>query len=86
MPEICRFYGIVIALYYNEHNPPHFHVKYGDYAAEVSITTLEIINGELPRRAKLLVLEWADEHRNELMENWKLAREMKELKRIDPLK
>ena len=85
MPEICRFYGMIIALYYNEHNPPHFHVKYGDFMAEIDITTLTILSGELPKRAKALVLEWADDHRAELLEDWYLAREMKELKKIEPL-
>ena len=66
MPEISRFYGIIIAMYYNEHNPPHFHAKYGEFTAEIDITTLQIFKGELPKRARTLVLEWADEHRNEL--------------------
>lgn len=86
MPEISRFYGIIIALYYNEHNPPHFHAKYADYQAEIDIITLQIISGDLPKRAKLLVLEWADEHRTELMEDWDLARKMQTLKKIEPLK
>lgn len=86
MPEISRFYGIIIALYYNEHNPPHFHAKYGNYQAEIDIRTLQLIVGELPTRAKALVLEWADEHRTELLEDWDLARKMVELKPIEPLK
>lgn len=86
MPEISRFYGIIIAMYYNEHNPPHFHVKYGEYMAEIDIKTLQILVGELPKRAKNLVLEWADEHREELILDWNLARQMQELNAIDPLK
>lgn len=86
MPEISRFYGIIIALYYNEHNPPHFHAKYGEFVAEIDIRTLQILSGELPKRAKTLVLEWADEHRDELMLDWELARNMAELKPIEPLK
>lgn len=86
MPEISRFYGIIIALYYNEHNPPHFHAKYGEFVAEIDIRTLEIINGNLPKRAKALVLEWADDHRDDLMLDWDLARKMAELKPIEPLK
>ena len=86
MPEISRFYGIIIALYYNEHNPPHFHAKYGEFSAEIEISTLKILNGELPKRAKTLVMEWADEHRDELMQDWELARQQSELKAIDPLK
>lgn len=86
MPEISRFYGIIIALYYNEHNPPHFHAKYGEFVAEIDIRTLQILSGDLPKRAKALVLEWADEHRDELMIDWELARKMAELKPIEPLK
>jgi hypothetical protein len=52
MPEVSRFYGIIIALYYNEHNPPHFHAKYGEFQAEIDIRTLQILNGEIPKRAK----------------------------------
>jgi hypothetical protein len=86
MPEVSRFYGIIIALYYNEHNPPHFQAKYGEFQAEIVINTLQILNGELPKRAKTLVLEWADEHREELMQDWELARQKSELKAIEPLK
>jgi hypothetical protein len=85
MPEISRFFGIIIGMYFNEHNPPHFHAKYGEFHAEIEIETLKIIEGELPRRAKALVLEWAEEHRGELMENWNFARELHELKMIKPL-
>ncbi len=86
MPEISRFYGIIIALYYNEHNPPHFHAKYGEFVAEIDIKTLQILNGSLPKRAKALVLEWADDHRSELMLDWELARKMAVLNPIEPLK
>ena len=86
MPEICRFYGIIIAMYYNEHNPPHFHAKYGEFGAEIDIRTLQVFKGELPKRAKTLVLEWADEHRAELEHDWELARQKQELKDIEPLK
>lgn len=58
MPEVSRFYGIIIALYYNEHNPPHFHAKYGEFQAEIDIRTLQILNGEIPKRAKALIMEW----------------------------
>ncbi len=86
MPEVSRFYGIIIALYYNEHNPPHFHVLYAEYKAEIDIRTLQILKGEIPKRAKSLVLEWADEHREELMLAWELARQKQELNKIEPLK
>jgi len=86
MPEVSRFYGIIIAFYYNEHNPPHFHAKYSEFKAEIDIRTLQILKGELPKRAKTMVLEWADEHRDELMQDWELARQKHELKEIEPLK
>jgi hypothetical protein len=85
MPEISRFFGIVIGMFFNEHNPPHFHARYGEAQAEIDIQTFRIIEGDLPGRAKAMVLEWAEEHREELMENWNLAREMRELKNIKPL-
>jgi hypothetical protein len=49
MPEICRFYGIIIGMFYNEHSPPHFHAKYGEFEIEVNINTLEILNGKIPK-------------------------------------
>jgi hypothetical protein len=85
MPEICRFLGIIITMYFNEHNPPHFHARYGDHRAEIAIETLSIIAGRLPPRVLGLVMEWAALHRQELMEDWELARQQIELKRIAPL-
>lgn len=86
MPEVSRFYGIIIAFYYNEHNPPHFHAKYGEFIAEIDIRTLQLLGGELPKRAKTLVLEWADEHRDELIQDWELARQQRKLNEIEPLR
>jgi hypothetical protein len=74
MPEICRFLGIVIAMYYKEHQPPHFHAKYGEFRASFSIEDLKLIEGQMPKRVISLVLEWAFEHRGELLEDWELAR------------
>ena len=85
MPEICRFLGIVIAMYYNEHQPPHFHAKYGEYRALFSIEDLRMIEGEMPKRVISLVLEWAFEHRKALLEDWELAVCKKQLKKIEPL-
>ncbi len=85
MPEICRFLGIVISMYYKEHAPPHFHAKYGGQRAAFSINDLKIIEGDLPKRIVSLVLEWAFEHRNELLEDWNFAQRHEELKKIDPL-
>ncbi len=59
MPEICRFYGIVIAIFYSEHNPPHFHARYTDQKASISIRDLAVMEGSLPPRAMGLVTEWA---------------------------
>ncbi len=70
MPEITRFYGFVIRMYYDEHPPPHFHVSYQDADATIRIDTLDLLRGTLPRRAMLLVAEWALAHREELRQNW----------------
>lgn len=86
MPEISRFFGIIIRIYFGDHNPPHFHAIYQEDSAEYEINTLTIIRGSLPSRAHAMVLEWASLHREELMDNWKLATEMKEIKKIEPLK
>ena len=67
MPEISRFLGIVIAMYYKEHEPPHFHAKYGNQSGVFSIAELKLIEGSLPKRIISLVLEWAFEHRKELI-------------------
>ena len=85
MPEISRFFGIVIAMYYNDHSPPHFHAKYGDFEAVIAIETGELVDGHLPARVIGLVQEWRECHRDELGDDWDLARERKALKRIDPL-
>lgn len=85
MPQISRFFGIVIYMYYNDHAPPHFHAEYGEHEAVYTIETLEILRGKLPRRAHSMVVEWATLYREELRENWYQAREMKGLNRIEPL-
>ena len=85
MPEICRFLGIVISMYYKEHAPPHFHAKYGGQRAAFSINDLKIIEGNLPKRIVSLVLEWAFDHRDELLEDWSFAQRHEELKKITPL-
>jgi len=85
MPEISRFLGIIITMYFNEHNPAHFHARYGEYKAEIAIETLSVIAGRLPPRVLGLVMEWAALHRSELMEDWDLARRQADLKKIAPL-
>jgi hypothetical protein len=84
VPEISRFLGIVIAILYREHHPPHFHATYGEFEIMVGIED-GIVRGEFPRRALGLVLEWYQTHQDELRENWELARLRKPLKRIPPL-
>ena len=85
MPEISRFLGIIIAMYYNDHTPSHFHAPYGDYEAVIVIDTGEVIEGRLPPRVLGLVQEWREYHRGELNEDWILARERKALQQIKPL-
>lgn len=85
MPEISRFLGIVIAMFYNDHGPPHFHARYGDSEIRVNIETGQIMSGAFPKRAEGLVMEWLELHRTELMQDWKLAGERKPLKKIAPL-
>ena len=85
MPEICRFLGIIIAMYYNDHSPPHFHARYGEAKAEIEIQTLTVLSGKLPPRALGLVIEWASQHQEELLMDWELARQHQQLKAIKPL-
>ena len=85
MPEICRFLGIVIAMYYNDHAPPHFHAKYSSQRASFSIEDLKILEGKLPQRVISLVLEWAFLHREELMDNWQRAERRDQLQKLEPL-
>jgi hypothetical protein len=85
MPLICTFYGIIIRMYWRDHAPPHFHAEYAGYKISIDIHTLEILKGEMPRRALALLLEWAQEHRAELMENWELCQLGQLPNRIPPL-
>ncbi|CAN5764111.1 DUF4160 domain-containing protein [soil metagenome] len=85
MPRISEFFGIIVAMYCNDHTPPHFHVKYAEHEAEISIDTLETLQGSLPRRVLALVLEWSVLHRGELRENWERARQGEPLARVEPL-
>ncbi len=85
MPEISRFFGIVVKMYFNDHLPPHFHAEYGEFLAELSIETLDVLRGYLPQRVLGLVLEWAAIHRDELRADWELARAKEPLSSIAPL-
>ncbi len=84
MPEISRFLGIIIAMYYNEHNPPHFHARYGNHKVVIDIETGEA-RGDFPKRALALVKEWHQQHQDELRVNWELARNDRPLNHIEPL-
>jgi hypothetical protein len=85
MPEISRFYGIVIAMFYGDHPPPHFHVCYGEYKAVVRIEDLVVTRGYLPPRALGLVIEWAAKHREELLQNWNAIEQDRPLEKVPPL-
>ena len=84
MPELCRFLGIVIAMYYRDHGPPHFHAIYGGFEVTVEIETGNI-QGHFPPRALAHVQEWREFHKAELLADWELARRSEPLERIDPL-
>ena len=85
MPEISRFYGIIIYMYIDDHNPPHFHVWYNDYEAVITIEE-GIVTGSLPRRELKLVYEWLDIHKEELLENWRVLSNFELANKIEPLK
>ncbi len=85
MPEISRFLGLVIYMYYNDHDPPYLHARYREYEMRMEIHTARMIAGNLPRRAQQLVAEWVALHRAELLDNWELARARKRLSRVEPL-
>lgn len=81
MPEIARFYGIIIKLFFGDHPPPHFHAVYGERVGVFNIDTLEMIEGDIPNRAKKLVVEWATTNKNELKKMW----DSQEFHKLPPL-
>ncbi len=85
MPRISAFYGIVIAMYFDDHLPPHFRALYGEHQAQILIATGEILHGSLPRRALRLVQEWTEVHRDELVADWERAEREESLVSIEPL-
>ena len=85
MPQISRFFGIIILMYYDDHNPPHFHVRYGSQECLIKIDNLSVIEGKIPSRALGMVIEWATLHQNELMANWERAKALQTLDNIEPL-
>jgi len=86
MPEISRFFGIIIAMFFDDHNPPHFHARYGNDNAVIKIPDLTVLEGYLQPRALGLVMEWAVIHRDELLSDWELAKNKKPLFPVEPLK
>ena len=85
MPEVSRFFGIVIAMFYDDHPPPHFHARYGSSKAVFAIDPPALLFGSMPPRALGLVAEWAALHREELLANWELARQQLPLHAVEPL-
>ena len=85
MPRLSEFYGLQIYMYYNDHEPAHFHERFGEYQAKVGIHPVELIDGQLPRRALSMIVEWAATHQRELEESWQTARARRPLVRIEPL-
>ncbi len=84
MPEISRFLGIIIRMYFRDHYPAHFHAEYGEYEITIDIET-GVVNGRFPRRALNAVLEWYILHQTELMANWEATTHRKPLSKIEPL-
>ncbi len=85
MPEISVFFGIRVTMYYDDHNPPHFHADYNDKKVIVDIQQGRVLKGAFPSKQLKYVLAWADIHQEELMDNWELAKQDLPLKRIAPL-
>lgn len=85
MPEVSRFYGIVIRIYFDDHNPPHFHAIYGENEAVISIDSLAVLKGALPARAHGLTIEWAHKQKEELLTAWEKAKKMESPGKIEPL-
>ena len=86
MPTVSRFFGIVIAMYYDDHGHPHFHARHADGEAKVRIDQVEVIESSVDVRQLRLVLAWAELHREELLENWRRARAGDTLLEIEPLR
>ena len=85
MPEISRFFGIVIKMFTDDHNPPHFHAFYAEHEALIDIQNLSIFAGKLPPRSFGLVIEWASIHQDELLDNWNRSQAHGRLNKIEPL-
>ena len=86
MPEISRFFGIIIRMYFDDHQPPHFHAVYSGMEVEVGIDPIEVREGDMPSRATSMVLEWAALHQRELMDNWQRLHSSQSAQKISPLR
>lgn len=85
MPEISRFFGIIIRMYFDDHPPPHLHAIYGEHEAQISLNPIAVLQGSLPRRAQSMVVEWIALHQQELMDNWERLHEDQPAQKIEPL-
>ncbi len=85
MPTISAFYGILIRMFFDDHAPPHFHAQYAEFKAIIDVQRLAVIEGNLPRRALNLVLDWAELHQTELLDDWRLCQLKQQPNKIDPL-
>lgn len=85
MPEVSRFFGIIIRMYFDEHNPPHFHAIYGSYEARIRIDSITVLRGMLPPRATSMAIEWTALHQRELIQNWEGLRKDQLPQKIAPL-
>ena len=85
MPTLAIFYGLVIQIYWRDHPPPHFHVRYAEHEAQIDIRSIAVLKGSLPRRAEAMVLEWAREHQTELLVAWEAASAGQQTAEIAPL-
>lgn len=86
MPTVSRFFGIVVSMFWDEHNPPHFHVRFGEYKCSIDINNISIIVDDLPKKQRRLVLAWAEIHQKELLNNWELCQNDKQPMQIEPLR
>ncbi|MDR1786339.1 MAG: DUF4160 domain-containing protein [Spirochaetaceae bacterium] len=85
MPELSRFLGVVVYMYFNDHNPPHFHVEYGEYSASIAIGNLSLLEGDVPSRILGYVVEWASMHKQELIADWDMIQATGKYLKIQPL-
>ena len=85
MPEVSRFFGISVRMYFDDHNPPHFHAIYAGDEVEIGIHPITVLRGRFPRRALGMVLEWTATQQRELLDNWERLQNDQAPHKIDPL-